>query len=124
MTQKYADSEKSVNGPTAGTKGLDFMERPVFGSQTERFELQDKGVPPPGSYNVGTAFECLKLTGNLELSKTKRELFKVDLEIPGPGKYTPYSSNSIRKNNRGTFISQGERFKENIEATPGIANIT
>ncbi|KAJ3303471.1 Sperm-tail PG-rich repeat-containing protein 2 [Kappamyces sp. JEL0829] len=98
---------------------------PVFGTQTNRFEDKVEDLPPPGAYNLLESFQSLQTKGRLATSgllhsQTKREIFKVNQEMPGPGEYVPVpeAKRDIRKA-VGAFLSTGTRFTDKHESLPG-----
>ncbi|TPX33513.1 hypothetical protein SmJEL517_g03593 [Synchytrium microbalum] len=88
---------------------------PVFGTQTERFEGDQKhhDLPPPGSYDVAEAFEKLQKGGrmapHISSGAAKGELFAVKEEFPSPNQYDVAHSNKM---GNGAFVSTEKRFLE------------
>ena len=93
---------------------------PVFGSQGDRFQAREVGYgPPPGIYDVNTAFKKLKNRGHVDptfLSTLKSKFFE-SLEGPGPGFYDPIvASTSKRVADEGMFMSKEDRFQKQVES--------
>ncbi|KAJ3076836.1 Sperm-tail PG-rich repeat-containing protein 2 [Podochytrium sp. JEL0797] len=92
---------------------------PVFGSQTARFHKFDQdtdGLPPPGAYEIGNAFENLKTKGRIEkqsmlTSQMTRELFPHDV--------SPQHQKKSLQHQHGAFLSSKMRFDDRAEPVPG-----
>ncbi|KAI8586210.1 hypothetical protein BDZ88DRAFT_455189 [Geranomyces variabilis] len=102
---------------------------PVFGSQTERFAdgSTRADLPPPGAYEIATAYESLKVSHNRVpktagmISSTPRDVFAVKERLPGPGQYEPLilEKRDMRRGDGGRFMTTEERFKPISSAVPG-----
>ncbi|KAJ3324699.1 Sperm-tail PG-rich repeat-containing protein 2 [Blyttiomyces sp. JEL0837] len=100
---------------------------PVFGTQSERFRSEAHELPPPGAYEIATAFETLKTKGRVDqrsflASQMPRELFKIQSNLPGPGEYnilTDPSKTEPPSAPHGGFLSSMRRFDEKTEEIPG-----
>lgn len=101
---------------------------PAFGSQTDRFIAVHKDLPPPGAYEIAHAFNTLTTKGRVEkksfmASQMKRELFKIQTNIPGPGEYEATPQDQRFHNNKGIrnggFLSSMRRFDDKITNIPG-----
>ncbi|KAH6597779.1 hypothetical protein BASA61_003043 [Batrachochytrium salamandrivorans] len=101
------------------------MHAAIFGTQTERFSEYNAELPPPGAYEIATSFNTVKGKGRIETtgvlaSHTKRELFEVNKNIPGPGMYNSVSSDQKEvKQQVGAFLSTGPRFVDKYSRVPG-----
>ncbi|KAJ7327119.1 hypothetical protein JRQ81_016878 [Phrynocephalus forsythii] len=108
----------------------------VFVSATERIPVIHSEAPPPGSYDVQKSFEKSQCKSEYMpprttmakrkhasfLSGTFREqISKAEMEMPGPGAYSPeaYNSGSKTPSTVTVWVSRVERFKERRDNTPG-----
>ncbi|KAI8924154.1 hypothetical protein BC831DRAFT_467076 [Entophlyctis helioformis] len=98
---------------------------PIFGTQTERFSDANTELPPPGAYDIAQSFQVMRTKGRIEntgvlASQSKRELFTLKGNVPGPGEYEPVLDD--RKEIRqkiGAFLTTAPRFLEKYERVPG-----
>ncbi|XP_036382748.1 sperm-tail PG-rich repeat-containing protein 2 [Megalops cyprinoides] len=108
----------------------------VFKSATERLVSSQapQDTPPPSSYNVHESFErthgrsryvaprnagARKRQGSFLSAAPRSSSFQqFDLDIPGPGHYSPAVKSSPKM---ALIVSQEDRFKDPKETTPGPA---
>ena len=77
--------------------------------------------PPPGAYDVSESFTKVmesKSRAGLLSSQAKREIFKVNQNIPGPGEYSVKLESRIQSA-AGAFLSTESRFTDKYEKLPG-----
>jgi len=98
---------------------------PIFGTQSDRFSDKVAFLPPPGTYDLLSEFERLRMksvnpSGTFGISDVReRPLFKVKELLPGPGDYDP-----IEKDKKtivpipGPFLTSKERFTTPTSEVP------